>query len=262
VEPGRIAIAASVTAADEWQMTGEARRRVDNDDVRLLLIEDEPMTARMLAKGLREHAYAVDVANSARQALALTMEVDYELIVLDLGLPDVDGLSLCRRLRQNGTTAAILILTARGGVPSRIAGLDSGADDYLSKPFDFGELLARLRALSRRATRLPEPERLVFGHLIIDTKTHDVRCHGIDVPLTTREYALLEFLARRSGRVVTRGDIAEHVWDNSYDPLSNVIDVYIRRLRTKLAPSGCESAIRTRRGEGYQLSVQGADDED
>lgn len=259
--PGTFAIAASVTIADESLMTGRGAVPVDNDDVRLLLIEDEPMTARMLAKGLREHAYAVDVASSARQALALTVEVDYELVVLDLGLPDVDGLSLCRRLRENGTTAAILILTARGGVPSRIAGLDSGADDYLSKPFDFGELLARLRALSRRVTRPPEPERLVIGSLVIDTKTHEVRCHGIDVPLTTREYALLEFLARRSGRVVTRADIADHVWDNSYDPLSNVIDVYIRRLRTKLAPSGCEDAIRTRRGEGYQLCVQGAADE-
>jgi two-component system copper resistance phosphate regulon response regulator CusR len=234
----------------------------DNDDVRLLLVEDEPMTAQMLAKGLREHAYAVDVARSAGQALALAIETDYELMVMDLGLPDADGLSLCRRLRENGATAAILILTARSGVPSRIAGLDSGADDYLTKPFDFGELLARLRALTRRATRPPQPERLVMGSLVIDTKSHEAFCHGINVQLTTREYALLEFLARRSGRVVTRADIAEHVWDNSYDPLSNVIDVYIRRLRSKLAPGGCEDAIRTRRGEGYQLCVPGNGDDD
>lgn len=218
------------------------------------------MTAQMLAKGLREHAYAVDVATTGRQAVALVADIDYELMILDLGLPDVDGLALCRRLRANGSTAAILMLTARGGVPSRIAGLDSGADDYLTKPFDFDELLARLRALTRRAPRPPEPERMVFGDLVIDTRAHEVSCHGIDVPLTTREYALLEFLVRRKGRVVTRADIAEHVWDNSYDPLSNVIDVYIRRLRTKLAPTGCEDAIRTRRGEGYQFSIQDKDE--
>jgi DNA-binding response OmpR family regulator len=228
--------------------------------VRLLLIEDEPMTAQMLAKGLREHAYAVDVATTGRQAVALVADIDYELMILDLGLPDVDGLALCRRLRANGSTAAILMLTARGGVPSRIAGLDSGADDYLTKPFDFDELLARLRALTRRAPRPPESERMVFGDLVIDTRAHEVSCHGIHVPLTTREYALLEFLVRRKGRVVTRADIAEHVWDNSYDPLSNVIDVYIRRLRTKLAPTGCEDAIRTRRGEGYQFSIQDKDE--
>jgi two-component system copper resistance phosphate regulon response regulator CusR len=231
--------------------------RDDNGDVRLLLIEDEPTTAQMLAKGLREHAYAVDVASTARQALALTIETDYGLILLDLGLPDADGLKLCRRLRESCPTAAILILTARGGVPSRIAGLDSGADDYLTKPFDFGELLARLRALTRRAPRPPELERLVVGDLVIDRKAQEAFCHGIHVPLTTKEYALLEFLAARNGRVVTRADIAEHVWDNSYDPLSNVIDVYIRRLRAKLAPSGCEDSIRTRRGEGYQLCVRG-----
>jgi two-component system copper resistance phosphate regulon response regulator CusR len=228
--------------------------------VRLLLIEDEPMTAQMLAKGLREHAYAVDVATTGRQAVALVADINYELMILDLGLPDVDGLALCRRLRANGSTAAILMLTARGGVPSRIAGLDSGADDYLTKPFDFDELLARLRALTRRAPRPPEPERMVFGDLVIDTRAHEVLCHGINVPLTTREYALLEFLVRRKGRVVTRADIAEHVWDNSYDPLSNVIDVYIRRLRTKLAPTGCEDAIRTRRGEGYQFTIQDNDE--
>jgi two-component system copper resistance phosphate regulon response regulator CusR len=259
--PGDFTIAASVATLDECQMTGGGTIRVDNHDVRLLLIEDEPMTAQMLAKGLREHAYAVDVASTARQAVALVNDVDYELIVLDLGLPDADGLSVCRRLRENGTAAAILMLTARSGIPSRIAGLDSGADDYLTKPFDFGELLARLRALTRRATHPPEPERQVLGNLVIDRKSQQVWCHGINVPLSTKEYALLEFLAKRHGRVVTRGDIAEHVWDNSYDPFSNVIDVYIRRLRAKLLTGGCEEAIRTRRGEGYQLSIEGTDDD-
>ena len=229
--------------------------------MRVLLIEDEPTTAQMLAKGLREHAYAVDVAANARQALASAIETDYVLVLLDLGLPDADGLKLCRRLRETCPSAAILILTARSGVPSRIAGLDNGADDYLTKPFDFGELLARLRALTRRAPRPPELERLVVGGLVIDRKSQEAFFHGIHIPLTTKEYALLEFLAGRNGRVVTRTDIAENVWDSSYDPFSNVIDVYIRRLRAKLAPRGCEDAIRTRRGEGYQLCIRGADDD-
>jgi two-component system copper resistance phosphate regulon response regulator CusR len=223
--------------------------------VRLLLVEDEPLTIRMLAKGLREQAYAVDVAESAQAAAALIVDHDYDLIVLDLGLPDADGLTLCRRIREAGTTAPILILTARDAVDSRIAGLDSGADDYLLKPFDFGELLARLRALIRRGAHPPQDEQLRVGDLLLDTRAQSASCGGTALPLTTREYALLEFLARRAGRVVTREDIAEHVWDSSYDPLSNVIDVYIRRLRAKLAPTACHEVIRTRRGAGYVLSA-------
>jgi DNA-binding response OmpR family regulator len=222
--------------------------------VRLLLVEDEPLTVRMLAKGLREQAYAVDVAESARAASALVADHDYDLIVLDLGLPDGDGLTLCREIRDVGTTASILILTARDAVDSRIAGLDSGADDYLLKPFDFGELLARLRALTRRGAHAPQDERLEVAGLVLHTRAQAAFCHDTPLPLTTREYALLEFMARHAGRVVTRQDIAEHVWDSSYDPLSNVIDVYVRRLRAKLAPTACHEAIRTRRGAGYILS--------
>lgn len=221
--------------------------------MRLLLVEDEPTTVRMLAKGLREQAYAVDVATSSRAALGLVVANDYDLIVLDLGLPDGDGLTLCRRLRHEGAHAPILILTARDGIDSRIAGLDSGADDYLLKPFDFGELLARLRALGRRGTSPPLDERLEVAGLCLDTRAQLAFCHDIELPLTTREYALLEYMARRAGRLVTRGDIAEHVWESSYDPLSNVIDVYIRRLRAKLASGGCDDVIRTRRGAGYLL---------
>lgn len=221
--------------------------------MRLLLVEDEPLTVRLLAKGLREQAYAVDVAESAQAASALVADHDYDLIVMDLGLPDVDGLTLCRRIRAAGTTAPILILTARDAVDSRIAGLDSGADDYLLKPFDFGELLARLRALTRRGAHPPQNERLRVADLVLDTHAQAAFCRDVPLPLTTREYALLEFMARRAGRVVTREDIAEHVWDSSYDPLSNVIDVYVRRLRTKLAPTACHDAIRTRRGAGYIL---------
>ena len=223
--------------------------------MRLLLIEDEPLTIRMLAKGLREQAYAVDVAENAHTAETLVVDHDYDLIVLDLGLPDVDGLTLCRRIRDAGTTAPILILTARDAIDSRIAGLDSGADDYLLKPFDFGELLARLRALTRRGAHPPLNERLRIGALLLDTRAQAAFCGDSALPLTTREYALLEFMVRRAGRVVTREDIAEHVWDSSYDPLSNVIDVYVRRLRAKLAPTACHEVIQTRRGAGYLLSA-------
>jgi len=225
--------------------------------VRLLLVEDEPLTVRMLAKGLREQAYAVDIAESAQAASMLVADHDYDLIVLDLGLPDGDGLTLCRRIREAGTVAPILILTARDAVDSRIAGLDSGADDYLLKPFDFGELLARLRALVRRG-RLPLlPERLTVGPLAIDTRSRRVRVRSREVSLTAKEYALLEYFVRRAGDVVSRADISEHVWDEHHDPLSNIVDVYVQRLRRKLDRSGSDSLIRTRRGEGYQL-VSGA----
>jgi two-component system copper resistance phosphate regulon response regulator CusR len=220
-----------------------------------LLVEDEPFTVQMLAKGLREQAYAVDVALSSRVARELANDNTYDLIVLDLGLPDGDGLTLCRELRSAGTPTPILILTARDAVAARIAGLDSGADDYLLKPFDLGELLARLRALARRGSRPPQHERLRIGDLVLETRSQEAYCHGVLLPLTTREYALLEFMARRAGQLITRMEIAEHVWDNSYDPLSNVIDVYVRRLRAKLTPGGCQDVIRTRRGAGYILSA-------
>ena len=228
--------------------------------MRLLLVEDEPLTVQMLAKGLREQAYAVDVAQSSRAARELANDNTYDLIVLDLGLPDGDGLTLCRELRSAGTPTPILILTARDTVAARIAGLDSGADDYLLKPFDLGELLARLRALARRGNRPPQHERLQVGDLMLDTRSQEASCNGMLLPLTTREYALLEFMARRAGQVITRMEIAEHVWDNSYDPRSNVIDVYVRRLRAKLAPGGCQDVIRTRRGAGYMLSSDAIED--
>src|SRR6185436_21039410 len=166
----------------------------------------------MLAKGLREQAYAVDVARSARAALELANDNTYDLIVLDLGLPDGDGLTLCRELRAAGTPAPILILTARDAVAARIAGLDSGADDYLLKPFDLGELLARLRALIRRGARPPALENFRIGALVVDTRAQQAFCHDASLPLTTREYALLEHMIRHAGRVMTRADIAEHVW--------------------------------------------------
>lgn len=221
--------------------------------MRILLVEDEPDAARMVAKGLREQAYAVDVVVDGEAACYQAQITDYDAVVLDVLLPLKSGLEVCRELRREGFSAPILMLTARDAVEARIAGLDSGADDYLTKPFEFGELLARLRALIRRGARPLLPERLRIAFLELDTRAHRVTKRGRDVPLTAREYALLEYLARRGGQVVGRAEISEHVWDDSYEPFSNVIEVYIRRLRRKLDDPEAESLIRTRRGEGYEL---------
>jgi len=221
--------------------------------MRILLVEDEPDAARMVAKGLREQAYAVDVVADGESACFQASVADYDAIVLDVLLPRQDGFAVCRSLRGAGQSVPILMLTARDGVESRIEGLDCGADDYLTKPFAFGELLARLRALVRRAAKPLLPERLRVAELELDTRAHRVWTRGREVLLTAREYALVEYLARRAGCVVGRAEIAEHVWDERYDAFSNVIEVYVRRLRRKLDAPGRESLIRTRRGEGYAL---------
>jgi two-component system, OmpR family, copper resistance phosphate regulon response regulator CusR len=223
--------------------------------VRVLLVEDEPNAARVLAKGLREQAYAVDTAVDGETALFQIGTTDYDAVILDVMLPAKDGFAVCRAVRAGGCSVPILMLTARDAVDARIEGLDCGADDYLVKPFDFGELLARLRALIRRGRQPLLPERLVAGPLTLETRSRHVRMQGKDVALTAREYAFLEYLVRHAGDVVTRSEIAEHVWDEHYDPFSNVVDVYVQRLRRKLDPPGLESLIRTRRGEGYQLAV-------
>ncbi len=222
--------------------------------MRVLLIEDEPHAAQVLAKGLREQAYAVDVATDGETALFQAGTTDYDALILDLMLPRIDGLTVCRTIRGGGNDVPILMLTARDPVESRIEGLDCGADDYLVKPYDFGELLARLRALIRRGRQPVLPEQLVVGVLTVNTRSRRAAVRGTNLVLTAKEYALLEYLARRAGDVVSRGDIAEHVWDEHYDPLSNVVDVYIQRLRRKLDAAGEASIIRTRRGEGYQLA--------
>ena len=225
--------------------------------MRVLLIEDEPAAAHVLAKGLREQTYAVDVAGDGDAALFQVGTNDYDAVILDVMLPRRDGFAVCRTIRESGCTVPILMLTARDAVEARIEGLDAGADDYLVKPFDFGELLARLRALIRRGRQPLLPERLTVGPLAIDTRSRHVRVRGEEVSLTAKEYALLEYFVRRAGDVVSRADISEHVWDEHHDPLSNIVDVYVQRLRRKLDRSGSDSLIRTRRGEGYQL-VSGA----
>jgi len=226
--------------------------------MRLLLVEDDPDAARVLAKGLRERGYAVDVADDGEIAIVQAATTDYDIVLLDVLLPKTDGFAACRAIRDSGCVVPILMLTARDSVESRIEGLDCGADDYLVKPFDFGELLARIRALIRRGRHPILPDRLSAGSLVLDTRSRRVRLASRELSLTTKEYALLEYLVRRAGDVVSRGDIAEHVWDEHYDPLSNVVDVYIQRLRRKLARPGADSWIRTRRGEGYQLEADEA----
>jgi len=224
--------------------------------MRVLLVEDEPHAAHVLAKGLREQTYAVDLAGDGDSAIFQVGTTDYDAVILDVMLPRQNGFAVCRTIRESGCTVPILMLTARDAVEARIQGLDSGADDYLLKPFDFGELLARLRALIRRGRQPLLPERLAVGPLVLDTRGRRVRVRNRAVLLTAKEYALLEYLARRAGDVVSRADIAEHVWDEHYDPLSNVVDVYVQRLRRKLDAPGSSSLIRTRRGEGYELVAE------
>lgn len=224
--------------------------------MRILLVEDEPAAARVLAKGLREQTYAVDVAEDGQAALFQASINDYDAIILDVMLPRQDGLSVCRALRESGSAVPVIMLTARDAVDARIHGLDVGADDYLTKPYDFRELVARLRALTRRGRRPLLSERLTAGPLTLDTRSRRVWVRGSEVTLTGKEYALLEFLLHHAGAVVSRANIAEHVWDEHYDPLSNVVDVYIQRLRRKLDEPGGPSVIRTRRGEGYQLATE------
>ncbi len=224
--------------------------------MRILLVEDEPDSARMLAKGLREQTYAVDVASDGESALYQAGVNDYDLMVLDVMLPIKDGVEVCRELRATGSTLPILMLTARDAVQDRITGLDAGADDYLVKPFDFHELLARVRALLRRGPAL-RSEVISVADLEVDTRTRGVSRAGQPIELTAKEYALLEYLARRAGEVVTRAEISEHVWDESFDPFSNLIEVYIQRLRRKVDEGRALKLIRTLRGEGYRLSDGG-----
>lgn len=221
--------------------------------MRVLLVEDEQGAAKMLAKGLREESYAVDVARDGEKALEQAYLNDYDLIILDVMLPGKDGFEVCRELRATGSVVPILMLTARDAVEDRIEGLNTGADDYLAKPFDFDELLARARALLRRVPALL-PETITVADLAINTRARQVSRAGRMIDLTAKEYALLEYLARRANEIVGRADIAEHVWDESYDPFSKVIEVFIQRLRRKIDEDHVVKLIRTRRGEGYMLT--------
>jgi DNA-binding response OmpR family regulator len=221
--------------------------------VRILLVEDEEDAAKVLAKGLRERAYAVDIANDGEAALAKAAVNDYDLILLDILLPGKNGLEVCAQIRGSGSSTPVLMLTALDQVPDRVSGLDHGADDYLGKPFDLDELLARIRALLRRGPQLAQAV-IEVGDLRLDTRSRTAARAGRRVELTTKEYALLEYLARRQNEVVGRADISEHVWDEDYDPFSNLIEVYIQRLRKKLDEGQPgPRLLHTRRGQGYLL---------
>ena len=227
--------------------------------MRLLIVEDERRTAEMLARGLREQAYAVDVAVDGPAASEKVATNQYDLILLDVLLPGIDGLTLCRRWRSEGRSIPILMLTAMDQVTDRIQGLDEGADDYLSKPFDFDELLARIRALLRRGPKLVNPV-LQVDDLYIDTRTRRVRRGQRVIELTAKEFSLLECLARDAGRVMGREEISERVWNEDYDAFSNLIEVYIQRLRKKIDTDDRRPLIQTRRGEGYSIGSDLRDD--
>ena len=221
--------------------------------MRVLIVEDEPEVADLLARTVRDATWAPDLARTGAQALALLPVNEYDLVVLDAGLPDIDGFEVCRRWRSTGGKTPILILTARAAVADRVRGLDAGADDYLAKPFAVEELLARLRALARRpGTALDVTLR--FADLELDTQSLTARRGGRSVALSHRELALLEYLLRNPNRVVSRAQILAHVWDDNFDPVGNVVDVLVGRLRRKIGPAGSPALIHTVRGRGYILA--------
>ncbi len=221
--------------------------------MRVLVVEDEQRIADFIQKGLTESGYAVDVAGDGDDALAWTDIVDYDVVVLDIMLPRRDGIDVCRTLRARGLGVPVLMLTARDSIGDRVRGLDSGADDYLVKPFAFAELLARLRALTRREPVLADIE-LRVADLTLDTTTRVVKRQSTVIDLTNKEYALLEYLMRHPNQVLTRSMIAEHVWNFDFDTGTNVIDVHIRYLRRKLDDPFPTKLIQTARGAGYRIS--------
>lgn len=215
------------------------------------MVEDNRRLARAIGKGLREQSFAVDFAFDGRDALYQAEINDYDLILLDIMIPAPDGLEVCRRLREREIQTSILMLTALDKTGDKICGLDTGADDYLSKPFEFGELLARIRALLRRRNNQVLRTRIEIADLTIDTNSQRVWRGESEVFLTAKEYCLLEFLARERGKVLGRAEIAEHCWDENFDAFSNIIDVYIKRLRAKIDKGFEVRLIHTRRGAGY-----------
>jgi heavy metal response regulator len=219
--------------------------------MRILVIEDEKKIASFIKRGLKEEGHMVDVAYDGEEGYRLSGENDYDLILLDIMIPKRDGISLCRQLRDDGVTTPVLMLTAKDSVQDKVTGLDSGADDYLTKPFAFEELLARSRALMRK--RSPITTKLQIGDLVLDLISHRVTRAGKEIVLTMKEYALLEYLMRNAGSVVTRTMITEHVWDIDFDTSTNVIDVYINYLRNKIDSGQEKKLIHTVRGRGYLL---------
>ena len=220
-------------------------------DMRILVVEDDNKIASFIAKGLKQAGYAVDRCADGQEALALAETTPYDAAVVDVMLPKLDGLSLIQRMRSRKIRVPVIILSAKASVDDRIKGLQAGGDDYLTKPFAFSELTARLHALIRRATQTVEPTRLTVGDLTMELLTRTVTLGGQQVELQTREFALLEYLMRHAGRTVTKTMILEHIFDYSFDPQTNVVDVLVHRLRNKVDPE--KTLIHTMRGVGYVL---------
>jgi two-component system, OmpR family, response regulator len=220
--------------------------------MRVLVAEDDVKMASLLKRGLEEEGYAVDVARTGAEAIWAGTENPYDAILLDVMLPDLDGLEVCRRLRTQNRWAPVMMLTARDAVPDRVAGLDAGADDYMTKPFSFSELLARLRALLRRGPS-ERPAVITVGDLALDPATRRVSRGTAHIQLTPKEFALLEYFLRHPGEVLTRSRLIEHVWDFAYEGDSNVVDVYVRYLREKVDRPFGRTSIETVRGSGYRL---------
>jgi two-component system copper resistance phosphate regulon response regulator CusR len=221
--------------------------------MRILVVEDDPRLAALVTRGLREEAYAVDQCADGPSAITQAVVNSYDAIVLDVMLPGADGFTVVETLRARNVHTPVLMLTARDAVADRIAGLDAGADDYLVKPFDFGELLARLRALLRRPEAV-QPMRVQVADLVIDLQSHTVTRGDANITLTGKEFALLELLARNVRRVVSRADIVAHVWDDNHDPFTNAVEVYMNRLRGKIDREPYVPVLHTRRGTGYILT--------
>lgn len=224
--------------------------------MRILIVEDEHKVARFLERGLREESYAVDVARDGEAGLYLAQINDYDVIVLDILLPKKDGMQLLQELRAAGSTARVLMLTAKDGIRDRVRGLDAGADDYLTKPFAFEEFLARIRALLRRGPAQAAHSTLQVADLVMNLASRQVLRGDKQILLTTKEYALLEYLMRHPNQVISRTEIGEHVWDQNFDPFTNVIDVYVHYLRDKIDKGFAVRLIHTVRGVGYILKAE------
>ncbi len=221
--------------------------------MRILVVEDEKRIADFLGRGLQGAGYAVDVAPDGATALQFTHDTDYDLVILDLMLPDMDGLSVLERIRSRRAGPPVLILSARGAVDDRVKGLETGADDYLTKPFAFVELLARVRALLRRGQ--PSPEKLQVADLVLDCARRKVLRAAENIELAPKEFGILEYMMRNKGRPLSRTMIVEHVWDMDYDGLTNIVDVYIRHLRSKIDDRFAQKLIHTVRGIGYMIEA-------
>lgn len=221
----------------------------------ILVVEDERRLANLIRRALEEEAHVVDITYDGAEALDMARSNEYDLIVLDLMLPHVDGITICRRLRDEGKDTRILMLTARDAIEDRVTGLEAGADDYLVKPFSFSELLARVKALSRRQVQAQSEQELRAGDLVLDLAKHEARRGEQTIELTAKEFQLLEYLMRNAGNVLTRTQILDHVWGYNFDSFSNVVDIYVHYLRNKIDRDFAEPLIRTVRGVGYSLKA-------